>query len=243
MIINPETMPDPSILYPPISKRAYQEIMFRKCLDPNMDGGERLDAEEAFMYRKDADVERALVNRPDEVQRREAFLMSLYDAIETDDEYFEKRALDVWSALRSNNAQALLVALCGWNTCSIAKRARIIPDDGYSFYETDPGATVLVHWSNGETSTAKCKVDAATNKIYGYTRKVFTAFKDVATITGVEVEVKPCFSKEKYTFNCVTKEVREKEKDYVTYWYSTDPKEDRKGEPPIVIDNPYKRDY
>jgi hypothetical protein len=239
MIINPKTMPDPSILYPPINKRTYQEILFRKSLDPNMDGWERLDAEEAFLYRKDSDVEQALINRPDEEQRREAFMMSLYDAIETDDEYFEKRALDVACALRSNNAQKLLVALCGWNSASIAKRAGIIPDDGYDFYKVDPGATILVHWSNGETSKAKCKVDVATNKLYGYTRRVFTAFQNEATVTGVEVEVKPCFTKSKYIFNCITKEERNEKKDLVSYWYSPDPREDRKGEPPIIIDNPY----
>ena len=243
MIINPDSTPNPEILYPPISKRSYQEAIYRKCLDPNMNEWEKLRAEREFFYRKDVDVIQALANRPDEEQRREAFLMSLYDAIATDDEIFDKRAVAVWEALRSNNAQELLVALCGWNAGSIAKRARIIPDDAYDFYDEDPGATILVYWSNGETTTSKCKVDAKTNKLYGYRRKVFTAPQHDATIKRVEVEVKPCFRKEKYTFDCITKEQRIEKRDYVSYWYSTNPNEDREAEPSIMIENPYKRDY
>lgn len=243
MIINPESMSNPYIMYPPISKRSYQEAIYRKCLDPNMSDMERFRAERDFFYRKDVDVINALTDRPDATQRGRAFLMSLYNAIETDDESFDKTAVAVLNALCSNNAQELLVALCGWNAGSIAKRARIIPDDAYDFYDEDPDATILVHWSNGETSTAKCKVDAKTNKLYGYRRKVFAAHQKNATITGVEVEVKPCFGKERYTYDCITKEQRIEKKDYVSYWYSTDPNEDRETEPSIMIDNPYKRDF
>ena len=223
-----------------ISKRDYEEAMFEKTLDPNMDETEKYFARMDYLHRRDEDVERALYDSPDARERREAFVASLYDAITTDQESYDKKGMEILEALHSNNAQALLVALCGWNAGSIAKRARIIPDDGYEYYDHDPSAKILVHWSDGRTATSKCRVDAKTNKLYGYNRKVFTANQEGATITGVEAEVIPCFTKQKYRFNCITKEERARDENYVSYWYSTDPEEDRMAEPVQIIDNPYR---
>ena len=238
MIIKPN--PTDAWFRPPISKREYQEAMFRNCLDPNMNEWDKHVEIMKFFYRKDEDVAVALIDRPDEEVRREAFLMSLYDAINTDDEIFDKRAIAVWKALESNNAQQLLIALCGWNSGSIAKRAGLIPDDGYDFFDEENSAVMHVHWSNGQTTTAKCTVDVASNKLYGYRRKVLSAYSGEAEITSVEVEVKPCFGKRKYFFNCITKEEREEQKDFVSYWYSTNPDEDRDPAPQLCVENPYK---
>ena len=223
-----------------INKRDYEEVCYRKSLDPNMDPMERQEVIRQFMLRPDSDVVTSLRNRADGESKCEAFVAALCNAIKTDGEPWSEKCAAVASALASNNAQELLIALCGYGAGSLAKQAMIIPDDDAEFHKIGKKATLLVYWSNGETSQSTCHIDVASNKVYGYKRTVFSAYEDCASIRWVAVNVKPSFGKDHYLRWCISKEEREQLNDTVTYWYSRNPEEDQRAEPAIYIEDPFK---
>lgn len=222
-----------------INKRDYEMACYRKSLDPNTDPIEREKAICEFMFRPDFDVITSLGNEADGESKCEAFVAALVKAIKTDIEPWHKKNAAIIKALKSNNAQELLIALCGYSANSLGKLAMVIPDDDEEFYDIGKQATLFVYWSNGETSQTKCRIDVASNKVYGYKRSVFTEYEGSAEIRWVAVEVKPYGGKERYLRWCITKEERERTNDCVTYWYSTDPDEAQRPEPAVWIDNPY----
>ena len=223
-----------------INKRDYEDLCYRKSLDPNMDLAERYEAIHKFFLRPDLDVLASLHNRADGGSKCEAFVAALCNAIKTDTESWSKKCDAVASALASNNAQELLIALCGYGAGSLAKQAMVIPDDNEEFYRTGKQATLVVYWSNEKTSQTRCRIDVTCNKVYGYNREVFSEYADSAEILWVAVEVTPRIGKDHYLRWCITKEERERTNDHVSYWYSMDPKEDRTPEPKVYIDNPIR---
>jgi hypothetical protein len=223
-----------------INKRSYEEELYRQGLNPDMDPLERALAIRKYLFRRDEDVLKAMVDRNDEESRREAFVRSIYNAITTDKESLDKKGMAIWNALASNNAEELLIALCGYGSTSLAKRAMIIPDDAEEFYNSETPATIIVYWSNGEISEGKCRIDAKTNKVYGYKRNVFSTYEGSATVRWVAVKVKTCFGRDSYLRWCITEDQRNQTGDYVSYWYSTDAESDQCPEPDEIIENPYR---
>lgn len=222
-----------------IDKRTYEEEVFIKNLDPAMDENERISAIAKYLYRPDLDLVKALLNPYDGASKCEAFGKALCKAIETDSEPWDKKVSLIANAMATNNAQALLSALCGFAATSLAKQAMIIPDDGEEFYSNRVPATMIVCWSNGEFSESKCYVDAVSNKIYGFSLDALKTYEDSATLQWVGVKVKPSFGKEKYLRKCISEEERVKSKDEISYWYSTDPDDYNRPAPYVVVDSPY----
>ena len=222
-----------------IDKRTYEEVCYAKSLDSNMNPIERQETIHQFMLRPDFDVITSLGNEADGESKCEAFVAALCNAIKTDEEPWRKKCTAIIKALASNNAQELLIALCGYSANSLGKLAMVIPDDDEEFYKIGKQATLVIYWSNGKTSQTKCRIDVASNKVYGYKREVLAEYEDSAEIRWVAVEVKPLFGKDHYLRLCITKEERERTSDCVSYWYSTDPEEDQDPMLAVYIDNPY----
>lgn len=223
-----------------IDRRTYEEAMYNKSLDPAMDPVERYDLIRAFLFRKNEDTISALNDdRPDAEVRQHAFFECLYEAIMSDEEPFYKKGRAIYNALKSNNAEELLVAICGWNSDSLAKRAMLIPDDGRKFLDDETPATLIVLWSDGTESKEECFVDSMSNKVYGYSCDIFSAPCDTAEIVAVVVELQPDYTEEKQRRFCITKEERESRKDYISYWYSTNPDDAEEPEPSVWVECPY----
>jgi hypothetical protein len=222
-----------------IDKRTYELVCYKKSLDPNMDPEERYKAVYQFMFRPDYDVIESLLNKVDGDAKCEAFVAALCNAIKTDEEPWDQKREAIIKALVNNNAQELLIALCGYGVTSLGKLAMLIPDDDTEFYERDMQATLLVYWNNGKMSQTRCRIDVATNKVYRYKSEVFEEYKDSAEISWVAVEVKPKTGKDRYLRWCITEEEREKTKDFVSYWYSTDPEEAQRAGAVMWVDNPF----
>ena len=218
-----------------ISKRAYEERLFRRNLDPGLGEWKKEKLVWEFMHRRDEDTINAMhYERLDDEERQVAFVESLLNAIQTDTESLYKKGWDILEALQTNNAEHLLIALCGWGANSLAKRARIIPDDALAFYDCDEAARLIVKWSNGEQSTSKCTVNPMTFYVSEFRAAAFKKYAETAEITEVIVEVRPEFTKEKYYFRCITKEERDRTGDKLSYWYSLNP--DDGDDPEIEID-------
>jgi len=220
-----------------ISKREYEEVLFERNLDPGLSEAEKRKQIWDFMHRRDEDTINAMgYGRLDEEERRLAFVESLLDAIQTDTEPLYKKARDILHALETNNAERLLIAVCGWGANSLAKRARIIPDDALTFYGYDEEARLIVRWSNGKQSTSKCTINSVSFYVSEFRAAVFKKYAENAEITEVVVQVQPEYTKEKNYFRCITKEDRDRTGDKLSYWYSLNPDDEDDKEIEIDID-------
>ena len=222
-----------------IDKRTYETNKFIKNLDPAMDEVERQQAIVKYMYRPDLDVIKAITDPNNGASNCEAFCKALCKAIETDTEPLEEKIPMIARAMARNDAQALLIALCGYGATSLGKIAMMIPDDGEEFYNTRVPATMIVGWSNGETSESKCYVDSVTNKVYGFKRSLLQELRNSTEVEWVGVKVKPLCGKEKYFRECISEEKRESTKDEVSFWYSVDPDDYNEPGPDVFVDSPY----
>ena len=69
----------------------------------------------------------------------------------------------------------MLIALRGLDTNSIAKRARIIPDEAQTFYYGFPRiADLVVKWSNDEQSTCECIIETETFRVVEFEPEICT---------------------------------------------------------------------
>ena len=130
-------------------------------------------------------------------------------------------------ALGTNNAERMLIGLCGWGANSLAKLAKIVPDDALDFCLND-SATLIVRWSDDRISTSKCIINQCTFEIIEFDDEVFTPQTYTAEVEAVFVEVQSEFSDTKYCFACVTEEERNRANDEFSYWYSLECDEDDK---------------
>lgn len=220
-----------------ISKREYEDALFVRNLDPGLGEGKKEKLIWEFLHRRDEDTINAMgYDRIDDEERRLAFVESLLDAIETDRESLYKKGRDILHALETNNAERLLIALCGWGANSLAKRARIVPDDALVFYGYDEPARLVVRWSNGKQSTSKCTINPVSFYVSEFRAAVFKKYAETAEITEVVVEVQPEYTKEKNYFRCITKEDRNRTGDKLSYWYSLNPDDEDDEEIEIDID-------
>ena len=220
-----------------ISKREYEDALFARNLDPSLGEEKKEKLVWEFLHRRDEDTINAMdYKRLDDEERRLAFVESLLDAIETDRESLYKKGRDILHALETNNAEHLLIALCGWGANSLAKRARIIPDDALTFYGYDEEARLIVRWSNGKQSTSKCTINSVSFYVSEFRASVFKKYAETAEITEVVVQVQPEYTKEKNYFRCITKEDRDRTGDKLSYWYSLNPDDEDDKEIEIDID-------
>ena len=208
----------------PLSKRDLDFKNYEESLDPNIDPWERMFLILEYRHRRDEDTLKAMDgNRPDGEARRIAFYESLLDAIDTDQESWTHKSLDVLNALISNSAEELLIALCGWGANSLAKRAGILPDDGFDFflYYEDMLGKLIVNWDNGEQSFSECSIEW-NFEVVEFDHSIFKTYADSAKIESVIIEVTPYYSDECNRFNCISKEERDRTNDEFSYWYCLD---------------------
>ena len=85
------------------------------------------------------------LNRKDSDERIIAFYESFYHAFKTDGEDWYQKGLDVLQALLTNDAPALLVALCGYSPNTLAQYAFIKRSTG-RFTEQELDANILTEY-------------------------------------------------------------------------------------------------
>lgn len=204
-----------------MSKKDWALEDFKSNLDPNLDKADRVKLILEYMHRRDEDAVQAMrASRVDSDERRMAFVEALMDAIQTDKESIERKATDILWAIETNNAERLLIGLCGWGANSLAKRAKIIPDDGLDFFSHKDEAKLIVRWSDGELSECHCVINPYTFEILEFDDEVFMVYADKETVEDVFVAVHSETSNNQYYFACITAEERDRTGDELSYWYS-----------------------
>lgn len=204
------------------SNRTIGIAEFNKSLDPNLSELERSDELYKFLYDTNFDYLLNQLHFDDYSERVTAFVESLDDAIITDEEPWRKKGEEIFGSLYSGNVEHLFVALCGWGAKNLARRAMILPDDDYRFHKEDERGELIVYWRDGKTTRTKCKVDAGSFGVWGYSSDVFKHPNDNEMIERVEIEVAP-ISEDTYNFCCYSKAERDKRGDDSLYWYTPDP--------------------
>lgn len=211
----------------PLSKKDKGNQRFYDSLDPDIDEIERKRLMLDFLYRRDGDVIEAMnCGRPDATMRQVAFCESLLNAIQTDEKSWSEKGVDVLKALDRNNAEALLIALCGWGANSLAMRAGLIPKTGdigdiaFDYYD-DLEGKLFVNWSNGKQTFSQCSVSWDL-ELVDFDSNIFTIYNNSAKIESVIVEVTPYYADECTCFNCISREERDRTNDEFSYWYRLD---------------------
>ena len=161
-------------------------------------------------------------NREDHDDRLTAFYESIYDAITTDCEDWYNKGRDVFRALMSNNATALLIALCGWGPESLAQRALLTRGVGqYSDEEVE--AKIMVEWDDGNRYSTPCRICAEQHLVFDFNHNIFMQEDNpTAKIVKRFVRFSPFESGYEYDFLCVSKEERDRAKDEDIFWYDPD---------------------
>lgn len=204
---------------------------FEKC-DPNM---EKEDRQELFYhyfhtyfhdhkFRIDPEWLSNQWDREDHEDRLTAFYESIHDAIVTDDECWYNKGRDVFLALMSNNATALLIALCGWGPETLARR--VLMKRGVAQYSDEVvKAKIMVEWDDGNRYSTACRICAEQHLVFDFNHDIFTREDNPTTkITKIFVRFSPFDSGYEYDFQCVSKDERDQTNDDEIFWY--DPNEE-----------------
>ena len=205
------------------SNREIEREQFLKSLDPNLSEEERRDKLFDFNFSTNYDCLANQLNFDDISERATAFVESLYDALNTDEEPWKKKGEAMIASLYRNNVEHFLAVTCGWGAKNLARRAMILPDDDYDYHKEDEDGELIVYWQDGEVTTTKCKVDAGCFGVWNYSYAVFEHPHDCsAVIERIEIKVAP-ISEDTYNFCCYSKAERDQMGDDCLYWYTPDP--------------------
>ena len=168
-----------------------------------------------------------LMRLPDYEERIEVFVEALQSEINTDEEKWSKKGLYILKSLAENDANALLISLCGWTVDSIARKAMIIRDIDQTFHDSPVDAEMKVEWKDGCHKESKCWVNPQTHEVYDFDEDVFMhpENKMDVEISAVQIGIRPVA--EYYTFNCV--ECKEDSADDIDlFWFRLKPSTKKK---------------
>lgn len=159
------------------------------------------------------------LRRPDSDERMMAFYESIYDAITTDTEDWQRKGYDIAKALVENNATALLIALCGWGAESLAKR--VMMTRGIAQYQdAEIECALKVDWSDGVRTTTPCLLDREEHMIFDFNYDIFVREDaPTATIQNIFVRFAPFDDGNEYDFQCVSQAQRDAADDNEIFWY------------------------
>lgn len=213
-----------------MNERDKETFNYIRSLDPNISKEERFKLIRDYDLRCDEDTINAMDdNRPDSYNRQTAFLNAIFDLMHRVKEWGHYESTiysnELLNALRNNNAEELLRALCGGGANDIAIHAGIIPYHVDFFYSTflrdDERYKIIVFWDNEKTTSSKCEVDCGL-EVYDFNPKIFKKYIDTAKITDVVVKVTPGYGKECNYFSCISEEEKERTNDEFSYYYCLD---------------------
>ena len=176
------------------------------------------------------------LKREDHAERMAAFYESIENAIVTDLEDWDTKGTDAFYALMSNDATALLIALCGWGPIRLAQRALLMSGRcQYSPYELD--AKLFTEWDDGTYFSSACRICSERHRVFDFDPTVFT-HPDCpsARITRVFVRFDPLQTGYEYDVLCVSEEERDNAHDSDIFWYTPVSGTQGAGHPEITTD-------
>lgn len=158
-----------------------------------------------------------MLTAEDSSARAEAFVEALMSAINSDDEPWGKKGYYITKALLDNDANALLVALCGWSGESIAKKAMLIRDTDKMFHTDPVPAEMQVEWSDGHRSASPCKMNPVTHEVYDFAKAAFEC-EGECTVKQVYLMVESV--DDVFEFICVQAENADAVTSKSVFWYN-----------------------
>lgn len=96
----------------------------------------------------------------------ENLINTFYQEWESDDESFKKKARQLAKAILDKDADGILIALCGWSTQSLLKKARLMRDEDAEFYQEPENAIFVMVDINDNRYLHRCKVNMQTFEVY-----------------------------------------------------------------------------
>ena len=163
-----------------------------------------------------------LMNREDSDDRIIAFYESIHNAFVTDGEDWDHKGRDVLIALLTNNATALLVALCGWGPDKLAQLAFLKHSTSQFTVQTLEGK-LIVEWSDGCRYSTPCMICSKQNLVFSFDQTVFAREdKSDTKIAKTWVRFSPLQNSNQYDFLCMSQTERDAVKDEDVFWYATE---------------------
>lgn len=162
------------------------------------------------------------LKREDCDDRITAFYESISNEISSDGEDWYVKGRDILIALLTNNATALLVALCGWGPDKLAQLALLKRSTSHFTTQTLDGK-LIVEWDDGYRDATPCWIYSTKNLVYGFNHNIFIRDDNPnAHIVKTFVRFSLSHSGNEYDFLCVSKEERDRTEDEEIFWYDPD---------------------
>lgn len=128
---------------------------------------------------------------------RKAFANALLESIRTDDEKPERMGRYIMKAIKENNFDDLMIALCGWSLKSLMQQAYILRDDDCKSHDEIIDAKLVGIWDNDVREELSCKVNTKTREVYDIDQDFdgpkgksdFDNFNEYVLIEGIDFPV------------------------------------------------------
>lgn len=158
-----------------------------------------------------------------------AFAETIKQEIASDEDTYESIGYNLLKALLTDDADDILVALCGWYVDTLLTKARIVPDTKVKFYDSPLDANIVSVDINGEEFFAPCKVNMQTFEVYDI-QTVFEGCDKIPYGTEIVEEYIVFNDMEDYRFplkpkdevfglNCYQDDEEFDYSEVVSYWY------------------------
>ena len=95
-----------------------------------------------------------------------AFAETIKQEIASDEDTYESIGYNLLKALLTDDADDILVALCGWYVDTLLAKARIVPDTKVYFYDSPLYANIVSVDISGKEYLTPCKVNMQTFEVY-----------------------------------------------------------------------------
>ena len=102
-----------------------------------------------------------------------AFAETIKQEIASDEDTYESIGYNLLKALLTDDADDILVALCGWYVDTLLAKARIVPDTKVEFYDSPLYANIVSVDISGKEYLTPCKVNMQTFEVYDIQTGVF----------------------------------------------------------------------
>lgn len=155
-----------------------------------------------------------MIDEQDYPARMETLVEIIRNEFENDDEPWSKKGRYIAKALESNDANQLLVALCGWTAESLAVQSFMLCDEREEFNNQDEQGCFIARWSDGVTTETNCTISAITHEVTGIENALHRE-NDCVSIVEAYVQFAPV--SDWAEFNCIPECKRGDNK--VCFWY------------------------
>lgn len=146
--------------------------------------------------------------------RMETLVEIIRHEFENDDEHWSKKGRYIARALAANDANQLLVALCGWTAESLAVKSFMLCDEHEEFDNQDEHGVFIARWSDGVKTEWSCMISAITHEVTGIEKAIHRE-NDGVSIVEAYVQFAPV--SDWAEFYCIPECKRGDNK--VCFWY------------------------